>query len=359
MPITMYRRHTGTCRVHELGLPPRAVRKYLDCSCPIWIYGRTDKGAVPRQSTGHTDISAARAIVAMLEARDVDERKHGPLIEECVERYSASRKAEVAPRTLEQIERVLAAWVEWCRHRGMLHIRSVTVDTLEDYKLSMAGAESSKATSFAKLRCFLKHAYRRGWTTEPIIDKVSGYAVAEDSEPTMPFSDEEVDKILGGTEGRFRLLMRLMLDTGMRVSDAIRFDPAKLERGERFWIYTFPPVKQVRTKRKRFVEAYLTTGLKDQLVALGERPFGTYSCAAVVYQRMQRLGKRCGIPDCRPHRLRDTFAIRKLLQGFQLDDVSRLLGHSSVQVTEKHYAAWIPARTRRLERLLAESGMDA
>jgi integrase len=55
------------------------------------------------------------------------------------------------------------------------------------------------------------------------------------------------------------------------------------------------------------------------------------------------------------HRLRDTFAVRKLLGGFQLDDVSRLLGHSSVKVTETYYAKWVASRKRRLERLVAES----
>src|SRR5450432_824043 len=62
-----------------------------------------------------------------------------------------------------------------------------------------------------------------------------------------------------------------------------------------------------------------------------------------------------GFSDCRPHRLRDTFAVRRLLAGFQLEDVSRLLGHSSVKVTEAYYAKWVPSRKLRLERHLAES----
>jgi integrase len=30
-----------------------------------------------------------------------------------------------------------------------------------------------------------------------------------------------------------------------------------------------------------------------------------------VWRVMQRIGKKVGIEDCRPHRLRDTFAVRK------------------------------------------------
>ena len=38
--------------------------------------------------------------------------------------------------------------------------------------------------------------------------------------------------------------------------------------------------------------------------------------------------------------LRDTFAVEYLLAGMPLEEVSRLLGHASVLVTQKHYAPW-------------------
>ncbi|SPF45524.1 hypothetical protein SBA4_3390013 [Candidatus Sulfopaludibacter sp. SbA4] len=82
--------------------------------------------------------------------------------------------------------------------------------------------------------------------------------------------------------------------------------------------------------------------------------------AQAVYERMQSIGEKAGIADCRPHRLRDTFAVRRLLSGkLHLEDVSRLLGHSSVKVTETYYAKWVTSRKRRLERLVSESLMDS
>ena len=77
------------------------------------------------------------------------------------------------------------------------------------------------------------------------------------------------------------------------------------------------------------------------------------------YERMKTIGSRCGVLDCRPHRLRDTFAVRKLVAGIPLEDVSRLLGHSSVKVTEAYYARWTASRKVRLERMLAETLVDA
>jgi integrase len=49
------------------------------------------------------------------------------------------------------------------------------------------------------------------------------------------------------------------------------------------------------------------------------------------------------------HMLRDTFAVEYLLAGVGLEEVSRLLGHSSVLITQKHYAPWVLERQKRLE----------
>lgn len=49
------------------------------------------------------------------------------------------------------------------------------------------------------------------------------------------------------------------------------------------------------------------------------------------------------------HQLRDTFAVEHLLHGTDLEDVSKLLGHSSITITEEYYAAWVPERRKQME----------
>jgi integrase/recombinase XerD len=51
---------------------------------------------------------------------------------------------------------------------------------------------------------------------------------------------------------------------------------------------------------------------------------------------------------CHPHMFRDTFAVEMLLAGVPLEQVSMLLGHKSVKITEKHYAPWVKARQEQL-----------
>jgi hypothetical protein len=64
------------------------------------------------------------------------------------------------------------------------------------------------------------------------------------------------------------------------------------------------------------------------------------------------------------HMIRDTAAVGWLTKGVPLETVSVLLGHSSIRITEKHYAPWVgrrplprsqPRHARQLGRSLARS----
>jgi integrase len=48
------------------------------------------------------------------------------------------------------------------------------------------------------------------------------------------------------------------------------------------------------------------------------------------------------------HRFRDTFAVEFLVVGGRIEDLSTLLGHKNTLTTQRHYAAWVPARKERL-----------
>ena len=64
---------------------------------------------------------------------------------------------------------------------------------------------------------------------------------------------------------------------------------------------------------------------------------------------LKTIFKAAGLPDVHPHMLRDTFAVEMLLAGVPMDQVSMLLGHSSVKISEKHYLPWVKARQEQLE----------
>ena len=379
--LVLYKFHSKDCVVHKSRIPVANRRYWMECDCWIWIVGRTPSGAVvPRQTTKCRTLKEAQAVrLALMQEAPKDDA--GILITDAIAKYLASRDHELGSRTNGQYGQVLRRFQEFCSKRATLHMKDLTIDLLEDFKvegLPKTMRDTSKGTVVAKVRCFLRDAFRRGWIKEALADRTKPHrAVYEQKEP---YTEKEIEIILeaagnldGGTHGyaskpaTFRLLLELMLETGMRVGDAVQFDPSVLSRGEHMWIYPFEMGKKKKTAKVTIHEAYLSDRLKtaiDNCEWMSKRkPFWyatrDYALEQLVYERMQVIGRKNGVNDCRPHRLRDSFAVRKLLAGLQLDDVSRLLGHSSVKVTEQYYARWIKARRVRLERLVSESLVNA
>jgi integrase len=325
-------------------------------------------------------MAVAEAVRTKAVGQGQDEVVHGLRLSDAIQKYLESRD-DIAPDTKLHHTLTLEYLEAFCKERAVYFIRQLSVDLLEDFKTKglKSLAPTSRVTYVAKLRCFLRDAYRRGWITEPLVERIR--PISAPYEPAEPYTDAEVPLILeaAGKLNRgqfgyskhpkaFRLLLELMLETGMRVGDAIQFDPAKLAKGDRLWIYTYRPQKQRRTERRaKLLEAYIRPSLKDAIDASWRDtgwplPFkysASESLTVTVWKRLETVGKRSGVDDCRPHRLRDTFAVNALIRGVPLEDVSRLLGHSSIKVTEMHYAKWTMARKLRLESIVAQSLMNA
>lgn len=379
MPLTIYRRHSVACDVHKLNLTPHAKRFYTDCDCGIWLTGKTDTNIYPRQSTGLSDWKAAEAYLRSLVAENKDSASHGFTLSDCIRRFLDAHATQVGEKALGQHRLTLSRLETFAHSRNRFFIQELDVDLLEDFKtygLSELKKSTSKSTSVAKLKFFLREAYRRGWILEALAEKVKSTKAVYNTK--LPYTGEEVQGILseaerikGGTSGyatkgrTFRLLVELMLETGMRVGDSIRYDPKHCVKSEHLWTYSFEPQKQKRNDKPKQAEVFLTERLKtaiDECDWLSKSfPFAyrefdeSTTMESAVYERMQAIGMRCNVADCRPHRLRDTFAVRMLLNDISLEDVSKLLCHSTIAVTEKYYAAWIPARKLRLERLVSEA----
>ena len=68
---------------------------------------------------------------------------------------------------------------------------------------------------------------------------------------------------------------------------------------------------------------------------------------------MDRLTERTGF-RVHAHAFRHTFATDLLSRGIPIEDVSALLGHRSVRITEAYYSHWVKARRERLEERVKE-----
>jgi len=133
--LTLYRRHSERCPVHKLKVTPAAKRKYMDCDCPLWIYGNTETTHVPRQSTGTNIIAVAEAQRQTLLKNGQDQKVHGPRVDDCIERFIASRKEELGEKTAASYRFQLDRLRAYCTSHGAHFMRELSVDLLEDFKV--------------------------------------------------------------------------------------------------------------------------------------------------------------------------------------------------------------------------------
>jgi len=377
--MPLFRRHLKTCRVHTLKLPTRAVRYWNECRCPIWLSGRVGNVIYDRHSLDLIDWKEAVAHVAALEAQGKSVTVHGERLQVCIDLFLASHGLVVTPKVLGQHDLLLRRLRDYCTARGLYFVRELSADVLERFKVELPET-ASKYNMVAKLKTFLRHAFRVGWITENLADRVM--SVTTQYAPGDPFEEDEIVRLLDGVTGlrparegyarlpgTFRLMMEFALTTGLRAGDCVRYDPRRCTKGEQLWIYSFEPQKQRSTRRKRTVEAFLPESLKlaiDKAEWFSEKlPFSygefedPHYLASMMRLVMREIGKNVGVAKARPHRLRDSFAVRNLLAGMSIDDLSHLLHHSSPAVTLAHYAKWTSGRARRLESIRARTLIDS
>lgn len=176
-------------------------------------------------------------------------------------------------------------------------------------------------------------------------DKVS---IASGSEKAITALDEiQVEQFLFHLESeseRNKLIGYLLLYTGVRVSELVHI---KLDD-----IDILARILTVRGKGGKIREISLRQDVLEALMNYqkGERACSkfTHSNYVLVSQRAERLhrdavrgwikkvGEQLGFP-LHPHLFRHTFCTRLLRRGVDLTTVSKIAGHSSVNMTVKYY----------------------
>lgn len=136
-------------------------------------------------------------------------------------------------------------------------------------------------------------------------------------------TDEEYRKVLSVAAGRDLALVKFLANSGLRISEMLALTPASLQGS---WL-------TVNGKgRKRRVIPLNKTALETVQTAI------TFSKSRnSFYQTCRQLAKRASVAPFGPHSLRHYHATQLLKKGVAIQHVSKLLGHSSVQQTERYY----------------------
>jgi integrase/recombinase XerD len=365
----IFRRHRSRCSLRRLG------RRAWTCACPIWFDGRINgiRILVSMQTVvwGEGQALAQQwmkqgCVTAKSEpvAPPVSEKKDVSLGQACENFLARAKARNLRPATIYKYELLFRQMKEFARKHGLVSLQQFTMDVLEQFQSEWKEGFLSCAKKLERLKSFFRAAHIRRWIDEDPASAMQGPKVT--LRPTLPFTREEMAKILAATSiypdktgktgrpnaMRLRAFCLLLRFSGLRIGDAVSLRTEMLD-GNKLFLYTSKTGFPVHTRLPDVVSYALRT-----MPRLSDRYFfwtgnSTLHTAIGIWQRSLRsLFKLAGIENGYAHRFRDTLSVELLLAGVPIEEVSVLLGHSSSKITSKHYSPWVRSRQEKLARSL-------
>ena len=231
-------------------------------------------------------------------------------------------------------------------------ISGLNAQIIRSWRETWTVKPSTHETRLKLLSAFFRFARNEGWIEQSPI--VNLKPPRRNAAPTLPLSRDEVKDLIRAADSLpwERAMLLLMRYSGIAIQDAATLSKDAI---------TDSLLTLRRAKTGEVVVVDLPRVALDALCAVA-RPDSRYyfwsgkskpvTAAKTWRDRLQRVAVRAGVKDFRPHRLRDTFAVELLLQGVAMEDVSVLLGHGSISITERYYAPWSRARRDRLVKVV-------
>src|SRR5208282_22262 len=161
---------------------------------------------------------------------------------------------------------------------------------------------------------------------------------------------------------RVHALLQLMRWSGLAIRDALTIERSEIIHDEKKQLYRIVTARQ---KTGTDVSVPIPADVAHELLTVlngnpryvfwsgnGMEESVTKNWAKYISQLFDdaKIPKVCYMVS---HRLRDTFAVDLLEKGVPLEEVSKLLGHTSIRTTEKHYAKWVRGRQDRADALVS------
>jgi site-specific recombinase XerD len=355
MYVEVYVRHSGKC-------PHKANRYYKKCRCRKWLaIAGQDKRLSAETRSWETAERKAREMSVSGETRAT------PSGEQTVKHATQAFIEDKAQQALSKnwqrkLTRELNDFAKWCDSQVALRLSDVTLHRLEEYRKTWTGSPLTRRKRQERLRSFFLYCLRHKWVTENSAAHLSTIKISQ--APTLPLTREQFETVMKAAHKynpkaadkdwrRQRALAMLLLLrwSGLRIGDAARLERASLSDRGTLRLYTqktgesvyvpLPPsaVTSLRGVPNSNTRYFFWNGT-SAVESPGKRWWST----------LKRIFVSAGIPDAHPHMLRDTFAVEMLQAGVTLEQVSILLGHKSVKITEKHYTPWVRARQEQLEQ---------
>ena len=355
MHATVFVRHSQDC-------PRKANRYYRGCRCPKWLAVSDDRGFTRTSAkTRSWEKAVAKARALETPAAKTPASDERTSIETAVNKFLKNKQIEgVAEGSYYNQELVVRKqFLAWTKNKPLVYLDEIRLEHLEQFRASLPCEAATRRYKQSLLRGFFKYCVLHNWIESNPALGLSRIKVRQ--QPTGYFLPQEFSAIRTAAASYYRrqdldcapLNARLLafVDclrwSGLRIGDGIQLKRTKLDRKNRIQLHM--------EKTGEHVSVLIPDSVAEAMRMLpGKRYFfwdgQNYKGALRNYEyTLKTLFARAGVAHGHAHMLRDTFAVELLLAGMSLDHVSKLLGHTSIKTTEKHYGPWVKARQQQLE----------
>ncbi|MFH0882502.1 MAG: tyrosine-type recombinase/integrase [bacterium] len=274
-------------------------------------------------------------------------------LSEFIERYRIYSEMNKAASTALRDHDVLRRLFEFV---GDLQLREITRAMIESY-ISKRIRGVRPGTVNVELR-HMKAAFNQAIRWELLErNPVKGIRLLKIPQSDVPkyLEKEQIDRLLDAMQDDPLLpLVKFYLFTGARLREGLYLQGEDVDLKRKI---VFFRGRWTKNKRNRIIPfgqlPELQELLERQSPEQGRPVFPSSEdpekmwCVDWISRRISRVFNKIGIPWATTHTLRHTFASHLVMQGVELFTVSRLLGHSSVTITEQHYAHLAPAHAEQ------------
>jgi integrase len=314
---------------------------------------------------GLRNLEKAQAIIREWEADGHEPEDPDPpttLQEACLDFIEDARARNLTAATVSKYEIMFRRLKEFAIDRSLIYLTDFDVRSLRRFRATWTDSPISSKKKFERLRAFFRFCHEAGWIDQNPSLRLKN--VKANPPPTMPFDRAQMVSIIGACDDypdgygqtgqanarRLRALVLLLRHSGLRISDAVTLACDRIDKDGRLFLFTAKTGVPVHLPLPGFVvDALAEVEGTNQEYFFWSGVSKTKSAVGDWQRSLRKLFCLANIPDGHAHRFRDTFATELLLVGVPLERVSILLGHQSVQVTERHYAPWVKARQEQLE----------
>lgn len=358
--ITIVTRHSADC-------PHTGDEKYHRCDC--WKHLRwRDGGKLHWEATKQRTLAGAQRVQAERQpeiqgGENPEANPHRKItLADTANLYTADKGQQgLKPNTVSNIKRTLNRLQEFFDSKAIARLAAIKSAELIAYRATWLWYESteSKKNEQVRIKGFFKWCVDNDLIAKNPASKFS--TIKGERCPTMPFEPEEMKAIVDACSQcelssqkalEVRALSLLMRWSGLSIIDAASLAKMELQHSRIGKEDVYRIVRR-RIKTDILVNNQIPTAVAKILLSL-ETPNEKYffwtgegspkSVAGHFTKYLKKVFEAAKIENGHPHRFRDTAAVELLKCGKDIRMVSKFLGHSSVQTTEKYYAPWNKAQ---------------